>query len=67
MKKLFVFTDLDGTLLDHEDYGYTAALPALLAFMLTNPPYPSFASTRASISPGGPAPRALRSVGWPTG
>ncbi len=24
-----VFTDLDGTLLDHEDYGWSAALPAL--------------------------------------
>ncbi len=29
MKKLLVFTDLDGTLLDHEDYSYAAALPAL--------------------------------------
>jgi mannosyl-3-phosphoglycerate phosphatase len=27
--KLVVFTDLDGTLLDHDDYSYEAALPAL--------------------------------------
>lgn len=28
-KQLIVVTDLDGTLLDHHDYGFTAALPAL--------------------------------------
>lgn len=28
-RKLLVFTDLDGTLLDHETYSYEAALPAL--------------------------------------
>lgn len=28
MKKL-LFTDLDGTLLDHHDYDYSAALPAI--------------------------------------
>ncbi len=27
--KYLVFTDLDGTLLDHHDYNYTAALPAI--------------------------------------
>ena len=26
---LLVFTDLDGTLLDHDDYGFAPALPAL--------------------------------------
>ena len=26
---LLVFTDLDGTLLDHDDYGFEPALPAL--------------------------------------
>ncbi|MFK7894029.1 MAG: HAD-IIB family hydrolase [Granulosicoccus sp.] len=31
MKKTVVFTDLDGTLLDHETYDYSAALPALKA------------------------------------
>lgn len=29
--KTILFTDLDGTLLDHEDYGFGPALPALLA------------------------------------
>ncbi len=29
MKKLLVFTDLDGTLLDHNNYGWKAALPAI--------------------------------------
>jgi len=29
MKKLLVFTDLDGTLLDHETYDYAPALPAI--------------------------------------
>jgi mannosyl-3-phosphoglycerate phosphatase len=29
MKKYLVFTDLDGTLLDHENYSYEPALPAL--------------------------------------
>jgi len=29
MKKLLVFTDLDGTLLDHHNYDYSAAKPAL--------------------------------------
>jgi len=31
MKKLLVFTDLDGSLLDHKDYSYEKALPALNA------------------------------------
>lgn len=30
-RDLLVFTDLDGTLLDHDTYSYTAALPALAA------------------------------------
>ncbi|MDD9947775.1 MAG: HAD-IIB family hydrolase [Myxococcales bacterium] len=30
-RRLLVFTDLDGTLLDHDDYSYAAAEPALLA------------------------------------
>ncbi len=29
MNNCLVFTDLDGTLLDHHDYNYTAALPAI--------------------------------------
>jgi len=29
MKKLIVFTDLDGSLLDHHDYDWTAATPAI--------------------------------------
>ncbi len=28
-KHIVVFTDLDGTLLDHDSYSYTAAEPAL--------------------------------------
>lgn len=30
MQQLLIFTDLDGTLLDHHNYSYQAALPALL-------------------------------------
>lgn len=33
MKKLLVFTDLDGSLLDHHDYSWQAAIPALDALM----------------------------------
>ncbi len=29
MNRLIVFTDLDGTLLNHDDYGYNDALPAI--------------------------------------
>ena len=29
MSRLVVFTDLDGTLLDHDDYSFEAARPAL--------------------------------------
>lgn len=29
MRKLIVFTDLDGTLLNHDDYDFSAALPAI--------------------------------------
>ena len=31
MKRLLVFTDLDGTLLDHHDYSWDEAIPALEA------------------------------------
>ncbi len=36
--KMIVFTDLDGTLLDHETYAYEAALPALNALQKHNIP-----------------------------
>ena len=29
MTRIMIFTDLDGTLLNHDDYRYDAALPAL--------------------------------------
>ncbi|MEM7522055.1 MAG: mannosyl-3-phosphoglycerate phosphatase, partial [Pseudomonadota bacterium] len=35
---LCVFTDLDGTLLDHETYHWTAAAPALAALAAVNAP-----------------------------
>ncbi|MDT8419474.1 MAG: hypothetical protein RQ754_03500 [Desulfuromonadales bacterium] len=28
MRQIFVFTDLDGTLLDHHEYSFAAAQPA---------------------------------------
>lgn len=36
--RLIVFTDLDGTLLDHADYSYSAAGPALAALRARNVP-----------------------------
>lgn len=36
--RLIVFTDLDGTLLDHSDYSYAAARPALAALMARGVP-----------------------------
>jgi len=38
MNSLIVFTDLDGTLLDHHDYSYAAALPALQLLAQSNTP-----------------------------
>ncbi|MCG8610513.1 MAG: HAD-IIB family hydrolase [Pseudomonadales bacterium] len=35
---ILVFTDLDGTLLDHDSYGFEAALPALTALKARNIP-----------------------------
>lgn len=37
-KQIIVVTDLDGTLLDHEDYSFTAALPALRVLRERNIP-----------------------------
>lgn len=38
MKRLLVFTDLDGTLLDHHDYSWQKAIPALAALEQQNYP-----------------------------
>lgn len=45
-----VFTDLDGTLLDHHDYGYAPALPTLALLARENVPViPVTSKTRAEI------------------
>ena len=38
MNRLIVFTDLDGTLLDHDDYSFEAARPALAKLETLNIP-----------------------------
>ena len=38
MKKLVIFTDLDGTLLDHETYSFESAMPALQMIKQNNIP-----------------------------
>ncbi len=38
MKKLIIFTDLDGTLLDYSTYSFDAALPALKVLKEKNIP-----------------------------
>lgn len=38
MKSLLIFTDLDGTLLDHDTYDFSPALPALAALHAANVP-----------------------------
>ena len=50
--RLIVFTDLDGTLLDHGDYSYSAALPALQALRAQGIPLILASSkTGAEIAP----------------
>ena len=50
MAKLIVFTDLDGTLLDHHTYQYDAALPAIAQLKASNIPLILISSkTRAEI------------------
>ena len=50
--RLIVFTDLDGTLLDHGDYSYGAALPALQALRAQDIPLILASSkTAAEIAP----------------
>ena len=47
-----IYTDLDGTLLDHHDYSYSAALPALEKLAQQNiPVVPVSSKTRAEIEP----------------
>src|SRR6516162_3914161 len=51
-KKLVIFTDLDGTLLDHQDYRWTAAQPALRALARAHCPLIVVTSkTRAEVGP----------------
>jgi mannosyl-3-phosphoglycerate phosphatase len=51
-KKLVIFTDLDGTLLDHQDYRWTAARPALRALARADCPLIVVTSkTRAEVGP----------------
>jgi len=51
-KKLVIFTDLDGTLLDDQDYRWTAARPALLALARAHCPLVIVTSkTRAEVEP----------------
>ena len=50
--RLIVFTDLDGTLLDHGDYSYSAAMPALQALRAQDIPLILASSkTAAEIAP----------------
>ena len=48
--RFLVFTDLDGSLLDHHDYGYRDALPQLRQLeSLGIPVIPASSKTRAEI------------------
>ena len=50
MTDVMVFTDLDGSLLDHENYAFDAALPALEALARADIPVSIVSSkTRAEI------------------
>lgn len=61
--KLIVFTDLDGTLLDHGDYSFAAARPALAALAKRAiPVIPATSKTAAEI---GPIREALGLQRWP--
>ncbi|MDJ0746375.1 MAG: HAD-IIB family hydrolase [Xenococcaceae cyanobacterium MO_167.B27] len=51
MSKLFVFTDLDGTLLNQEDYDYQPALPVIARLKAQNiPVIPVTSKTRAEVA-----------------
>jgi mannosyl-3-phosphoglycerate phosphatase len=51
-RNLIIFTDLDGTLLDDQDYGWTAARPALRALARAHCPMVIVTSkTRAEVEP----------------
>jgi mannosyl-3-phosphoglycerate phosphatase family protein len=51
-KKLLVFTDLDGTVLDHYSYSHALAEPMLRVFMRENiPVIPVSSKTRAELEP----------------
>ena len=54
---LLVFTDLDGTLLDHDDYGFAPALPALER--LRGAAVPLIPTTSKTLAEMGPLNRAL--------
>ena len=52
MSRLVIFTDLDGTLLDHDTYSFSAARPALLALRRLQVPLVFCTSkTRAEVAP----------------
>jgi mannosyl-3-phosphoglycerate phosphatase len=51
LNSLLIFTDLDGTLLNHEDYDYRAALPMLAKLQeLQIPVIPVTSKTRAEVA-----------------
>lgn len=51
-KRIIIYTDLDGTLLDHETYSFAVALPALMAAQARGIPIVFCSSkTRAEIEP----------------
>ena len=50
--KLLIFTDLDGTLLDHESYDWSPAAPALARARAAGVPViPATSKTRAELAP----------------
>jgi mannosyl-3-phosphoglycerate phosphatase len=52
MNRLVIFTDLDGTLLDHATYSWEAARPALARLKAAGTPWiPCSSKTRAEIEP----------------
>ena len=59
---LLVFTDLDGTLLDHEDYSYAAANEALAELRSRRIPLILCSSKTAAVSPRRGAISVTRSV-----
>lgn len=61
--QLMVFTDLDGTLLDHDHYGYSGAMPALEALKILGAPL--ILATSKTAAEIAPLHRALGLGPWP--